>query len=43
VRRAIDIHEGEKINATALKQLIRAAIAANCAALAQRAAKKNKK
>ncbi len=40
VRRAIDIHEGEKINQTALKQLIRAAVAANSAALALRAAKK---
>ena len=40
VRRAIDIHEGEKINAAAFKQLIRAAVAANSAALAQRAAKK---
>ena len=29
VRRAIDIHEGEKINATALKDLIRAAVALN--------------
>ena len=29
VRRAIDIHEGEKINAPALKALIRAAIALN--------------
>jgi hypothetical protein len=29
VRRAIDIHEGEKINATALKALIREAIALN--------------
>jgi len=29
VRRAIDLHEGEKINATALKQLIRAAVALN--------------
>ena len=29
VRRAIDIHEGEKINETALKQLIRAAVALN--------------
>jgi hypothetical protein len=28
-RRAIDIHEGEKINATALKTLIRAAVALN--------------
>ncbi|HEX3572930.1 MAG TPA: DUF1801 domain-containing protein [Acidobacteriaceae bacterium] len=40
VRRAIDIHEGEKINEAAFKQLIRAAVAANSAALAQRAAKK---
>ena len=40
VRRAIDIHEGEKINAVAFKQLIRAAVAANSATLAQRAAKK---
>ena len=39
-RRAIDIREGEKINATAFKQLIRAAIAANTEALAKRAAKK---
>jgi hypothetical protein len=29
VRRAIDIHEGEKINETALKDLIRAAVALN--------------
>jgi hypothetical protein len=29
VRRAIDIHEGEKINAAALKELIRAAVALN--------------
>ena len=29
VRRAIDIHEGEKINEAALKQLIRAAVALN--------------
>ena len=28
-RRAIDIHEGEKINATALKALVRAAVALN--------------
>ena len=40
VRRAIDIREGEKINQTAFKQLIRAAVAANSAVLAQRAAKK---
>jgi hypothetical protein len=35
-RRAIDIHEGEKINATALKALVRAAIALNTAAPAKR-------
>jgi len=29
IRRAIDFHEGEKINATALKALIRAAVALN--------------
>jgi hypothetical protein len=29
VRRAIDIHEGEKVNETALKDLIRAAVALN--------------
>jgi hypothetical protein len=40
VRRAIDIHEGEKVNATAFKQLIRAAVAANASVLAERAAKK---
>ena len=40
VRRAIDLREGEKINAGAFKQLIRAAVAANSAARAQRAAKK---
>jgi hypothetical protein len=39
-RRAIDLREGEKINQAALKQLIRAAVAANSAALAQRAARK---
>jgi hypothetical protein len=42
VRRAIDFHEGEKINETAFKQLIKAAVAANKAALAERAAKKKK-
>jgi len=31
VRRAIDIREGEKINATALKALVRAAVALNVA------------
>jgi hypothetical protein len=39
-RRAIDLREGEKVNATAFRQLIRAAVAANGAALAQRAARK---
>ncbi len=39
-RRAIDFHEGEKIKEAAFKQLIRAAIAANVAARAPRAAKK---
>jgi len=29
VRRAIDIHEGDKINEAALKDLIRAAVALN--------------
>ena len=39
-RRAIDLREGEKIDEAAFKQLIRAAVEANSAALAQRAAKK---
>jgi len=39
-RRAIDLREGEKFNEAAFKQLIRAAVAANSAARAQRAAKK---
>jgi hypothetical protein len=39
-RRAIDLREGEQINEAAFKQLIRAAVAANSAARAQRAAKK---
>jgi len=39
-RRAIDLREGEKINEAAFKQLIRAAVAANSRASAQRAAKK---
>jgi hypothetical protein len=38
-RRAIDLREGERIDAAAFKQLIRAAVAANSAARAQRAAK----
>jgi hypothetical protein len=42
VRRAIDFHEGEKINEPAFKQLIRDAIKANQEALAERAAKKKK-
>jgi hypothetical protein len=40
VRRAIDLREGEKINETAFKQLIHAAVAVNSAARAQRAARK---
>ena len=39
MRRAIDLREGEKIDEAAFKQLIRAAVAANSAALAQRAGK----
>ena len=39
-RRAIDLREGEKINEAAFRQLIRAAVAANSAARAQRAKKK---
>jgi hypothetical protein len=39
-RRAIDIRDGEKLNATAFKKLIRAAVAANAAARAQRASPK---
>src|SRR5476649_572787 len=42
VRRAIDFREGEEIDEVAFKQLIKAALAANSAALAQRAAKKKK-
>lgn len=40
VRRAIDFREGEKINASAFKQLIRYAVKANSEALVRRAAKK---
>ena len=43
VRRAIDIPEGGKLNETAFKTLIRAAIAANKQAVAERAAKKKKR
>jgi len=39
-RRAIDLREGETINEAAFKELIRAAVAANSAARAQRAAQK---
>ena len=39
-RRAIDLHEGEKINEAAFKQLIRAAVEANSAARARGATKK---
>lgn len=41
-RRAIDLHEGEQIDETAFKQLIRSAVAANVSALAERAARKKK-
>ncbi len=40
VRRAIDVREGEKINAVAFKQLVRAAVAANAEVLAARSAKR---
>jgi hypothetical protein len=40
VRRAIDIREGEAIDEAAFKRLIRVAVAANAAALAERARKK---
>jgi hypothetical protein len=40
VRRAIDLREGEKINEAAFRQLIRAAVAANSAARAERSARK---
>jgi len=39
-RRAIDIRAGDKIDEAAFKRLIRAAVAANSAARAERAAKK---
>jgi len=41
MRRAIDIREGETIDEAAFVQLIRAAVATNAAAGAQRRAKKN--
>ncbi|HEY5347443.1 MAG TPA: DUF1801 domain-containing protein [Rhizomicrobium sp.] len=40
VRRAIDLREGETINAAAFKQLVRAAVAANKAVVAERVKKK---
>ncbi len=42
VRRAIDIPEGGKLDETAFKALVRAAVTANKEALAERAAKKKK-
>ena len=42
VRRAIDIHEGEKINETAFKALIRAAVALNAEAKTAKTSKKAK-
>ncbi len=39
VRRAIDIHEGDKINEAAFKKLIQAAVALNLAGKSKRAAK----
>jgi hypothetical protein len=42
-RRAIDIREGEKLDEAALQKLFRAAVAANSAVLAERAAAKKKK
>ncbi len=43
VRRAIDIHEGEKINEAALKNLIRAAVALNLQPRAKPRAKRKTK
>jgi hypothetical protein len=40
VRRAIDVHEGDKIDATAFKALIRAAVAFNVAKHAQKKPKR---
>jgi hypothetical protein len=42
VRRAIDIHEGEKINETAFKALIRAAVALNAGSKTAKTSKKAK-
>jgi hypothetical protein len=41
-RRAIDIHEGEEVDATAFKALIREAVALNAAAKAKKAPKRPK-
>ena len=43
MRRAIDVHEGEKIDEAAFKQLIRAAVNVNSEEQTARAAKKKKK
>ena len=43
VRRAIDIREGETVDARAFKALVKAAVAANQAAVAARRSKKKKK
>ena len=43
VRRAIDIHEGEEVDATAFKALVREAVALNEAGKKARAAKRAKK
>ena len=42
VRRAIDLHEGEEVDATAFKALIRDAVALNRAGKAKKASKKAK-
>src|SRR5436189_6150204 len=42
VRRAIDIHEGEEVNATAFKALIREAVALNASSKKSKPAKKAK-
>jgi len=41
-RRAIDVREGQRVDESAFKALIRAAVAANEAAIAERAARKKK-
>lgn len=42
LRRAIDLHQGETLNAAAFSQLIRAAVALNASALAERVASKKR-